>query len=144
VIASTGPGHQGFEIGFVGDPVVGLGCQPAVPPDPVSASIGVGYDNTGSATAAEATITGSRLHFSNGEESLVWAFAIDPKGSGPVAPGQAVQITHQKVLGSGFAESGTGEPCDYCGTAAEFELDMTATGQGAFSYGMAASVGCVR
>ena len=76
-------------------------------PDPVHGSFQVGYKNTG-AGSAEATITSSRLIFS---DMKAWSFKVTPAGSGMLGGMTEATVAHVKQDGSGSGEAG---PCNYC------------------------------
>lgn len=114
-----------------------INCQPIVGPDPVHGSFIVDYDSTGAMGPTSATITNARLVF-GGQSSFT--FGVTPSGSGTIAPGAVVALTHQKTDGSG---SGDKPACSFCNGTWSLEVTFDLNGKSFTDTLPAAPVSCV-
>ena len=127
------------------DVSVVIGCKPGYePPDPIEVSFTASYDNS-SAASATATISGAKVTFGDPPSTLAWSFQVSPASVGPVPGGSSVQVSHTKVDGSGSG-TGSGVPCDYCGSSSPPVLEVTyvVDGQYAVTATSSATVGCAK
>ena len=88
-----------------------IDCQPIVSEDPVHGSFTAQYVNNGTGPGS-ADIVSAKLEMDNGVTTAEWEFDVSPNSSGAVSAGQTLDVTHQKVDGSG---TGTTAPCSFCG-----------------------------
>ena len=96
-------------------------CKPEVPSDPLGGSFTAKYQNDGG-SAASANVAGAVLHID--AAAADYSFDVDPAGSGPIAPGQSIEVMHKKISGSGSSTSMI-ELCNFCGSSGVLQVTWT-------------------
>jgi hypothetical protein len=100
-------------------------CQPAVPPDPISAKWKVTFDNKLGMAEITAEVTGASLIFNPGNDEFVQGITVNPTSSGVVAAGKSAMVTMAKTK----ALVDLPMDCDQCGKPVAVEVVFDVDGQ---------------
>jgi len=82
------------------------------------------YDNSLATFAQNAQITYARLLIGSESPKPTWEFVADPSSSGSIPAGVSAKVVHFNEWDSGQSDPPELDPCLYCGSPAELELDL--------------------
>lgn len=100
-------------------------CQPAVPPDPISAKWTVTFDNKDGMSEITAEVTGASLIFNPGNDEFVQGITVNPTGSGVVMAGKSAMVAMTKTK----ALVDLPMDCGQCGKPVGVEVVFDVDGQ---------------
>jgi hypothetical protein len=115
--STAGGGGSASLVASIAQVNLGANCMPVVGDDPVSGSITVSYENTGTVPGAM-TLTRADLLFTSAQEGWVFPLELDPTTSGAVEGGQTLEVEHLKVATPGDSSF----VCQLCGTTGSVAL----------------------
>jgi hypothetical protein len=101
------------------DVKLGVNCQPVVGPDPITGSVLISYDNTGSGPGS-LDLVNAQIYVSTPREGWVFPIELSPSTSGVVQGGSSAQVDHQKVTTPGDSSF----ICSLCGFEATLVVNL--------------------
>ena len=105
---------------------IGVDCTEHAPRDPVDVGLNVLFNPPEGESPDSVTFPAARIKFTNTSNALTWTFEVmtEPLIESPSLEDKSLW----KVTDSGSGQ-GSGVPCDYCDTMAEFDLQVVSPGQ---------------
>ena len=105
---------------------IGVNCTEHAPRDPVDVGLNVLFSPPEGESPDSVTFPAARIKFTNTSNALTWTFEVmtEPFPTSPTLVAKSLW----KVADSGSGQ-GSGVPCDYCDTMAEFDLQVVSPAQ---------------